>query len=79
MMQEDQDDDKPAVDENAGPKILMGRIGKKKKTKPSGPKGNEGGPAAADLGYRAPAKSSMMDEDTRGNEGFTDQDIEFMR
>ena len=29
MMNEGQDEDKPAVDENAGPKIKMGRIGKK--------------------------------------------------
>jgi len=31
MMKDDDEDDKPAVDENAGPKIKMGKIGKKKK------------------------------------------------
>lgn len=31
MMKEDDEEDKPAVDENAGPKIKMGRIGKKKR------------------------------------------------
>lgn len=48
MMNEGEDDnDRPAVDENAGPKIKMGRIGKKKKKGAAQRDGGrEGGPAA---------------------------------
>ena len=81
MMNEGDDDteNKPAPDENAGPKIKMGRIGKKKKKGQAG--GREGareGGAAADSGFSKPT-ASAPDEDDRGNEGFTEQDIEFMR
>ena len=77
MRDGDEDEDKPAVDENAGPKIKMGRIGKKKKTR--------GGPTASkqDDGIGGISKERTnvaIDEDTRGgNEGFTPEDIEFMR
>ena len=77
MMKEDDDEDKPPPDENAGPKIKMGRIGKKKKTRPEAKTGV--GAAAADSGFGAPKASSMIDDDTRGNEAFTEEDIEFMR
>ena len=77
MRDGDDDEDKPAVDENAGPKIKMGRIGKKKKTR--------GGPAANKqedtMGNMAKDRvSAAIEDDTRGgNEGFTPEDIEFMR
>ena len=77
MMNDGEDDDKPAVDENAGPKIKMGRIGKKKKTK--GAEGAKAGGAGADSGFSKP-KSQVPDEmEDRGQEGFTEGDIEFMR
>ena len=37
MMQQDDEDQKPAVNETTGPKIKMGRIGKKKAGAASGP------------------------------------------
>ena len=55
MMNEgDDDNDKPAADENTGPKIKMGRIGKKKK---KGAQQRDGGGregAAADSGFSKP-------------------------
>lgn len=79
MMKDDDEEDKPAVDENAGPKIKMGRIGKKKKTRP----GATGKPADSGAGESGLTKDrtvpGMEDMDSRGNEGFTEQDIEFMR
>ena len=81
MMNEGEDDaeDKPPADEAAGPKIKMGRIGKKKKKRA----GNEGaakeGGAAADSGFTRPSASVPDDTDDRGKEGFTEKDIEFMR
>ena len=79
MMNDGEDDDKPAVDENAGPKIKMGRIGKKKKTT-KGAEGAKASGAGADSGFNNKAKSSVPDEmEDRGQEGFTEGDIEFMR
>ena len=49
MMQEGEEDDRPPADENAGPKIKMGRIGKKKKRGPAGD-ARAGGGAAAESG-----------------------------
>ena len=52
---DDDNENKPAPDENAGPKIKMGRIGKKKKK--GGARGGEGareGAAAADSGFSKP-------------------------
>lgn len=44
MMKDDDDDEgKPAVDENAGPKIKMGRIGKKKRTNAAAETGAKSG------------------------------------
>ena len=78
MMQQDDEDEKPAGDENAGPKIKMGRIGKKKRTnaKDEGKAAKSGG-GGADIG--ASKAGAMMEDDSRGAEGFTEQDIEFMR
>lgn len=56
MMNEGDDDteNKPAPDENAGPKIKMGRIGKKKKKgQARGGEGAREGPAA-DSGFSKP-------------------------
>lgn len=56
MMNEGEDDgaDKPPVDENAGPKIKMGRIGKKKRTNAAREgAAKEGG--ATDSGFTKPA------------------------
>jgi len=80
MMKEDDEDDKPPVDAKAGPEIKMGRIGKKKRTNKPDAKGAAGG-AGADSGFTGAKTSSsaMIDDDMRGNEGFTEQDIEFMR
>jgi len=76
MMKEDDEDDKPAADKPAGPEIKMGRIGKK-------PRKNQAakGAAGADSGFGGAktTSSAMIDDDTRGNEGFSEQDIEFMR
>jgi len=72
----DDDEDKPPADENAGPKIKMGRIGKKKRAGAEGAKGKEGGATAGVSAVRSSAPDEM---DTRGNEGFTEGDIEFMR
>lgn len=78
MMNEgDDDDNKPAADENAGPKIKMGRIGKKKKTTKARD-ADKGGNAQAEGGFTK-AKVSPDEMDDRGNEGFTEGDIEFMR
>ena len=46
MMQEGEEDDRPPAEENAGPKIKMGRIGKKKKRGPAGEARTGGGGAA---------------------------------
>lgn len=46
MMQEGEEEDRPPADENAGPKIKMGRIGKKKKRGPTGDARTAGGGAA---------------------------------
>mmetsp|Transcript_36157 Transcript_36157/g.47503 ORF Transcript_36157/g.47503 Transcript_36157/m.47503 type:complete len:104 (+) Transcript_36157:760-1071(+) len=73
MMKEDEEDEKPAVDENAGPKIKMGRIGKKKRTNKADGKGGEG--AAKDSGFGAQKGSSgggMMEDESRGTEGFSE-------
>ena len=77
-MMNDGDDaeEKPAVEENAGPKIKMGRIGKKKRTNAAGA-AKEG--AGADSGFSKPANLAPDESDDRGNEGFTEKDIEFMR
>ena len=78
MMNEGEDDNesKPAVDENAGPKIKMGRIGKKKRTKAAAA-AKEGG-AEKDTGFTK-AQVAPDEMETRGNENFTEGDIEFMR
>lgn len=79
MMRDDDDDaGKPAVDENAGPKIKMGRIGKKKKTNAK-PDARTGATTGAGADFGKPSSSAPDDMDTRGNEGFTENDIEFMR
>lgn len=78
MMKEDDEEDKPAADENAGPKIKMGRIGKKKRANRPEQKA-AGGAGAADTGFGGQKASSMIEDDTRGNEAFTEEDIEFMR
>jgi len=46
MKDDDEDDNKPQVDENAGPKIKMGRIGKKKRTKEGAATGSSNTTAA---------------------------------
>lgn len=53
---DDDNENKPAPDENAGPKIKMGRIGKKKKKGQGrgGEGAREGGAAAADSGFSKP-------------------------
>ena len=80
MMKEDEDDDKPPVDENAGPKIKMGRIGKKKRTNQPTKAGEPAkGAAGVDSGLGGNRGGGMMEDDSRGNEGFSEQDIEFMR
>lgn len=77
MMQQDDEDQKPAVNENAGPKIKMGRIGKKKTGATTGPQTKT---AAAEVGGLKKVREQAPDDiDTRGNEGFTENDIEFMR
>lgn len=80
MKDDDEDDNKPAESENAGPKIKMGRIGKKKKTKEAAGGAVAGKTSAPGGGASGPSYggSAAVDED-RGNEGFTEQDIEFMR
>lgn len=77
MKDDDEDENKPAVDENAGPKIKMGRIGKKKRTNAPEAKGAK--PGAADAGGFKASSAAPDDMDVRGNEGFTESDIEFMR
>jgi len=75
MMQEgEEDDNKPAVAENAGPKIKMGRIGKKKSAAAAAAKGG-----VVDTGFNKPREQAPDEMDTRGNEGFSETDIEFMR
>ena len=57
MMNEGDDDNenKPAAEENSGPKIKMGRIGKKKKKgQARGGEGAREGGAAADSGFSKP-------------------------
>ena len=80
MMRDGEDEDRgPAPDENAGPKIKMGRIGKKRRTNAQGGKPAAAEGAGQDGGF-AKARQAMPDEmESRGNEGFTEQDIEFMR
>lgn len=79
MKDGEDEDDKPAVDENAGPKIKMGKIGKKKKKGVSNDKAAPGG-AKAESGFsKLGGQNAAEDMDTRGNEGFTEGDIEFMR
>ena len=78
MMKDDDEDDKPAVDENAGPKIKMGKIGKKKK---KGPKGDSAatGASKADGGFSKVQSGADELADRGNNEGFSEGDIEFMR
>ncbi len=74
----DAEEDKPPADENSGPKIKMGRIGKKKKQRPAGQKA-EGGATSGDA-FGSKDRQAVAEElDTRGNEAFTPEDIEFMR
>ena len=56
MMNEGEDDaeDKPPADENAGPKIKMGRIGKKKRTNNAREGATKEG-GAVDSGFTKPA------------------------
>jgi len=80
MKDDDEDDNKPQVDENAGPKIKMGRIGKKKRTKEGAAAGSSNTTAAGAKSGADPAFAKVNIDDDRGNtEGFTEQDIEFMR
>lgn len=71
MMNEgDEDDNKPAVDENAGPKISMGRIKKRPKKndgKDAKKEGVAGGVAEFKRDTEAPDEM-----DNRGAEGFTE-------
>lgn len=77
MMRDGEDEDeKPVVDENAGPKIKMGRIGKKKRTAEGGAKGAA---AAGGENFSNNRPSAPDDMESRGGEGFTENDIEFMR
>lgn len=78
MKDGEDDDDKPAVDENAGPKIKMGKIGKKKKKGVSSDKPGAGG-AKADGGFSKIQSGADDMQDRGNNEGFTEGDIEFMR
>ena len=79
MLRDGEDeDDKPPADENSGPKIKMGRIGKKKKQRPTAQKADGG--ASANDPYAPKDRSSAVEEDdTRGNESFSPEDIDFMR
>lgn len=80
MKDDDEDDNKPAENETSGPKIKMGRIGKKKKTKEAAGGAVAGKTSAPGGGASGPSySSSAAVDDDRGNEGFTEQDIEFMR
>lgn len=70
MMNEgEEENDKPPVDEAVGPKIKMGRIGKKKKNNARDAT-KEGG-AAVDSGFTK-AEVAPDEMDTRGSEGFTE-------
>lgn len=75
MMQEEQEQVVQA-DEDTGPKIKMGKIGGKKKKK----KGGKDEPASKggdmDSGMSRPSKVSSG---FSGGQGFTEQDVEFMK
>lgn len=81
LMKDDQDaDEAPAVQENAGPKIKMNRIGKKgKKAEPSAP----GAAKPYSIENQAKAeKGKVWDkvaEKSLSAAGFSEQDIEFMK
>jgi len=64
----DDDEAKPPADENAGPKIKMGRIGKKKRTNEA--KGKEGG--VSTVGASKERSQAPDEMDNRGGEGFTE-------
>jgi len=76
MMQEEEQVNVQA-DEDTGPKIKMGKIGGKKKKKGKGGKDSQsprGG--AADAAVSRPSKQSSG---FSGGQGFTEQDVEFMK
>ena len=74
MRDGDEDEGKPAGDENTGPKIKMGRIGKKKRT-------NAAAAARKDDDQPAAKRSAAAADDDvpTGGETFSDSDIEFMK
>ena len=83
QMEEEQADFRPQAepDEDAGPKIKMGRIGKKKKRR-----GGAAGAAAAEAerpqaagGLDMPGRKAGGGAGFAGGQGFTEQDVEFMK
>ena len=75
----EEEEDKPPADENSGPKIKMGRIGKKKKQRPTDKK-TEGGAGGDTYGAKDRSQPGRGEiDDARGNEAFTPEDIDFMR
>lgn len=69
----DDDEDAPRQDEDTGPKIKMGRIGKKKKKTA---KGDEGQSYTKQIGG---ASAPIAPKPTSVGGGFSENDIEFMK
>jgi len=74
LMQQDEEDEAPKADENAGPKIKMNRIGRKAKKGGADEKASKPGPSGA---KEAPSMKPFGDKVPSG--GFSEQDIEFMK
>lgn len=68
--------DAPQKDDETGPKIKMGRIGKKKK--PTGSKADDGSKAASD-NYAKQIKGLQAVQLSNPSGGFNEIDIEFMK
>ena len=66
----------PKGEDESGPKIKMGRIGKKKK--PTGSKADDGSKAASD-NYAKQIKGLQAVQSSNPSGGFNENDIEFMK
>lgn len=74
MQEDEENDQKSAAQENAGPKIKMGRLGGKKKAGVPDKSGKAAPGAKVDS-----EKWSKQADKSLGAAGFSEQDIEFMK
>lgn len=79
MADDDENESAPQPEENTGPKIKMGRIGKKKKKTPVGATGGQSTTTESYTKKNIGLGDGGSDIRSALGQGFNEQDIEFMK